>query len=202
MSTDILNQPWQIQAALACGYLAYMVSYTGIRVHHRAIEIAFISLVFSLGATLAIFLLSSRGPVWSVIGALVVCVSAGIAWRALGRDWYRQLMRVTDLSWSDDDPSALATIVGNSQHPVTQVAVLLDDGTWLRCDDTRRFDDAPYAPCLIGPNGDVALYLTHEEADGCAPKEMTTVIDPNYGTRLTYIPATRIRRLTVRHMHS
>ena len=80
--------------------------------------------------------------------------------------------------------------------------MLLDDGTWLRCDDTSKFNDAPYAPCLIGPSGDVALYLTHEEPPGGPAKEMTTVIDAHYGDRLTYVPANRVRRLTVRHMRS
>jgi hypothetical protein len=166
MPTDILTLSWKVQAALACGYLAYMISYIGIRAHHRTVDITFITLVFSLVATLAIFLLEARGAVWSVTGAVILCVAAGVFWRALGRDWYWTAVRALDLSWSNDDPSALTTLSGRTRHKITQIAVLLDDGTWLRCDDVNKFEGAAHWPCLIGPTGDVALYLTHEEPPG------------------------------------
>jgi hypothetical protein len=198
MPTDILGQPWQIQAALAFGYLAYVASYTGIRVHHGTVHIAFITIVFSFLATLTFFFLGARSVAWQLLGAFVACGSAAVVWRACGRDLFSGFMHGTDLSWSNDDPSALFTLTGRTRHKITQVAVLLDDGTWLRCDDVNKFKDAAYWPCLIGPAGDVALYLTHEESPGSPAKEMKTVVNDHYGDRLTYVPANRVKRLTVR----
>jgi hypothetical protein len=175
------------------------VAYSGLRGHHRTIDIAFITLVFSLVAT-ATFALT---PAWGVIGkclvAFISSIATAVIWRKWGRSIVRFLLRLANISWSDDDPSALATLSANSTFPVTQIAVLLDDGTWLRCDDTRQFNDAPYGPCLLGPNGDVALYLTHEEQPGQQAKSLETVRDPNLGDRITYVPASRIRRITFRH---
>jgi len=104
-----------------------------------------------------------------------------------------------NVTWSNDDPAALITLSNNSRYPLTQFAVQLDDDTWLRCDDTSKFLGAPFSPVIIGPSGDVAFYLTHEEMKGAEPKELKSVRDPNYGDRITYIPAHRIRRITFRH---
>jgi hypothetical protein len=200
MSADILSLSWQIQAALASGYAAYMISYTGIRTHHRAVEITFITLVFSLIATLAILFIGADSPPIAIACAFITSIFAGLLWRGWGRDLYWKAMRKLDFTWSNDDPSALATLAGNARYPVTQIAVLLDDGTWLRCDDATKFNDAPYGPCLVGPTGDVALYLTHEEPRDAPAKEMQTVRDKHYGDQVTYIPSSRIKLINIRHL--
>jgi hypothetical protein len=53
---------------------------------------------------------------------------------------------------------------------------------------------------LLGLNGDVALYLTHEEAADGKVKTLATVRDPGYGDRITYVPASHVKRITIRHM--
>lgn len=199
-NVDLLSLPWEIQVALASGYAAYMVAYTGLRDRHRTIDIAFITLVFSLIATAGLALTTTLPALVSGAIAFAAALVVGILWRKWGRDLIRTSLREANVSWSDDDPSALATLASNARCPVSQVAVLLDDDTWLSCNDTSRFNDSPFGPCQIGPNGDVALYLTHEARKGEAEKELKTVVDPQYGHRITYIPANRIRRLTIRHM--
>jgi len=54
----LLNLPWNIQIALASGYAAYLLGYRGVRAAHKAIDIAFITLVFGLVATGVIVLLA------------------------------------------------------------------------------------------------------------------------------------------------
>jgi len=110
-------------------------------------------------------------------------------------------LRWAKVSWSDDDPSALATLSGNARFPVSQIAVELDNGTWLRCDDASRFANAPFGPFVIGPTGDVALYLTHLEKPGEPDVEVHNVRDGHWGDRITYVPAPRVRRITLRHKH-
>jgi hypothetical protein len=199
MTPDLLTLPWQQQIVLAAGCASYMTAYMGARGHHRAIEMMFITLTFSLISTFALAITPSWPPVASGLAAVAAPLIIALAWRKWGSHWFVEFMRHGDFTWSNDDPSALATLTANAKHPVTQIAVLLDDGTWLRCDDTAKFNDAPYAPCLLGPSGDVALYLTHEEPPGGDAKELKTVRNADYGDRLTYVPASRIRCITIRH---
>jgi hypothetical protein len=203
MNIDLLNLPWEAQIALASGYAAYMLAYAGLRHSHRAIDTALIALVFSLIASATLALgksLTLANPV--LLGALAFCMStlSGLLWRKWGRDFVSASLRLFDISWSNDDPSAFVTLTGSTHFYVTQVAVLLDDGTWLRCDHAEQFIDAPFGPCQLGPNGDIALYLTHEEAPDGQAKPLSTVRNAAYGDRITYIPASRIQRITIRHV--
>jgi hypothetical protein len=196
---ELLKLPWEIQIALASGYAAYAVAYTGLHDRQRTVDVTFISLVFSLIATLVLWLMASEGLVISGIVAFVISLLAGIVWRQIGRPFVFSALKWADITWSDDEPSALASLSSNSRHPITQVAVQMDDGTWLRCDDVRKFSDAPFAPCVIGPGGDIALYLSHEDSPDGKSKEITSARSRDYGDRITYIPASRIKRITLRY---
>jgi len=193
---DILNNlPWQIQVSLASGYAAYLLAYRGIRFGHRAVDTTFITLVFSLVATAILNLLGSLAhPVVSGAVAFFCACAIAILWCRFFRSWLYHFLKWAKVSWTDDDPSALATLSSNSKFSISQIAVELDNGAWLQCKEAAKFSDAPFGPFVIGPNGDVALYLTHEE-----DKELKTVRDAHWGDRITYVPASRVRRITLRH---
>lgn len=141
-----------------------------------------------------------KGEVWGGILAFFGAAFVGGLWRKIGRPIYSFALRKSGLSFSNDDPSALATLFADTKHDVGQIAVRLDDGRWLRCDDTRPFASCPFGPCVIGPEGDVALYLTHvDESDGTS-RPQTTVLDQKYGDRIVYVPASRITEITMRHI--
>lgn len=108
-------------------------------------------------------------------------------------------MRVSRVSSSDDVPSAWVGLSEKPQFDVSQISVKLVDGTWLRCDDTTQFADAPFGPCILGGNGDVILYLTHERLPDAEAKALNTVRDKVWGDRLTYVPAARITMINIRH---
>lgn len=202
MTGDLLKLPWEIQVALASGYAAYVVAYTGLRSRHQTIDVLLITLVFSLIASLALWLLSGSGELWRGLAALGGSLTSGLVWRRWGRSLAPKLLRALNATWADDAPSALATLSDNTTNPITQVAVLLDDGTWLECRDASKFADAPHGPCVIGPNGDIALYLTHEETPAGETKELKNVRDAIFGDRITYVPASRIKRITLRYQRS
>jgi hypothetical protein len=198
---SFLEQPWQIQVALASGYAAYILAYTGIRDHHRALDTTFGTLVFSLIAS-AILALSYSVLSSVLSGALAFCSAcvAGLIWRHWGRRLLRAALRGPDVSWSDADPSAWATLTADTRNYVSQIAVLTDDGTWLRCDNTALFSDAPFGPCRLGPTGDAALYLTHIQLPSGEVRDQTSARNADYGDLITHIPAARIKRMTVRHI--
>jgi hypothetical protein len=194
---DFLKLPWEIQVALASGYAAYSLAYTGLRDRQRTIDVAFLSLVFSVPATLVFYVL--KLPAASIPLAFVAATATALIWRRILRPLVFPILRKLNVTWSNDDPSALATLEDNSKVRVTQIAVHLDDGTWLRCDDVNQFEGAPFAPYALGPNGDIALYLTHEETPDGELKPQSTVRDPDYGDRITYVPAARIKQIVIRH---
>ena len=200
--TNWIALPVLTQIVLASGYLAYRVGYQGVGTHQRPIEIIFGALAFSLVASGVLALLGSCTSWHMIVKGLIaagITLAAGVSWRKWGGEWFLALMRKWDISWGNDRPSALGAIMQNNKFPVSQIAVELDDGTWLRCDDASKFSDAPFGPCLLGPDGSVGLYLTHEDIPGGESRELKTTIDAHYGHRITYISANKIRRLALRH---
>jgi hypothetical protein len=199
MNYDFLGQLWEIQVALASGYAAYAIAYTGLRGRQKTIDIVSISFVFSLIPTFVLWWLVSEGPVISSAAAFFISIVAGIIWRKLIRPFVFPILKQLNVTWSNDDPSALVTLSDNAKFRTSAIAVLLDDGTWLRCDDVNKFENAPFWPYILGENGDVALYLTHEESADENVKDLTTVRDSYYGDRITYVPASHIKQITIRH---
>lgn len=112
------------------------------------------------------------------------------------------LLRGPNTTWSDDTPSAWARLQENREYPLSQISVLLKDGTWLHCGQTSAFNSAPYSPAVLGTNGDVLMYLTSIKPKDGEERLQSTTIDPDYGARLTYIPASEIARVNVRLMPS
>jgi hypothetical protein len=199
---DLLKLPWDLQVPLASGYAAYVLAYTGLRDRQKTVDVAFISLVFSLIATGILVVSAKRGiePIKAGALAFAVTVISGALWRKLGRPAVSWSLRAANITWSNDDPSALASLSENTKCYVTQVAVLLDDGSWLSCLNAVDFNKAPFGPFQLGPSGDIALYVTDiSEADG-VEKPQLTLRDSAYGDRITYVPAARIKRITVRYL--
>lgn len=197
--SELATLPWQIQLTLASGYAAYLIAYIGIRSAHTSVDTFFVSLAFGLVTTGSMWIMRGIDPIYSVPAAFLTTVAIAILWRSFFRTWLHAALYRANVSWSNDDPSALATLSANSRARISQAGVQLDDGTWLTCAEADIFRNSPFPPVTIGPNGDVALYLTHEELPGQMKTELTTVRDEQWGDRITYIPASRIRRITLRH---
>lgn len=194
---DALLLPWSVQTALAAGVLGYFVAYRGIRAHHNTVETAFLSLAFGMIARLTQYALRDHDPTVSVGVAFGVTLIAGALWRLIGINLAASVARGLDLSWADDSPSAWAKLQTNSRAPISQIAVLLDNGTWLSCDDTRPFADLPNGPFTLGTDGDIALYPTHMRPEGGDRKEVNATLN-SAGARITYVPATQVKRVTLR----
>jgi len=165
MSSAWIDLPWQSLVVLASGYAGYSLAYTGIRYHHKAVDVAFSSLVFGI-FTLAGLRIASYLALSSALAAIVgiaATLLVALFWRRWGRDLLRHVLREYDFSWSDDDPSAWVSLSTQQDFKISQCGIRLDDGTWLLCDDATKFEKAPIAPFIFGPQGDIALYVTHKE---------------------------------------
>lgn len=202
MPTDILALSWKVQVALASGYAAYIISYRGIRGHHSAQDTVFLALVFSLIASAELWLTRLLSPLVAGFCAFLLSVAVGVLWRRRGMQILTDMLRGPNTTWSDDTPSAWARLQENREFPLSQVSVLLKDGTWLYCNQTAAFNDAPYSPGVLGMSGDVLMYLTSIKPKESEERPQVTTLDANYGARLTYIPASEIARVNVRLMPS
>lgn len=199
MDEKLLNLPWEIQLALGSGYLAYMLAYLGIRDHHKPIDTTFKAIAFGLCATAVLKLMPSDLGWWRLGIAAAAPIAAAVLWRVALADAVQWFARKIDLTWADETPSAWSRITQhNRRFYYSQVSVQLDDDSILFCNDTRPFADAPYGPCTLGPSGDVALYVTHKCTRDSEIKPVDLVRDPFHGDELTYVPASRVRRVTVR----
>jgi hypothetical protein len=196
---DFLKLSLSVQVALGSGYVAYLISYAGIRQHHSPTDIVFRTLAFGLIASATLAWTWFIPPV-QVALAVVCTIAAGALWRGFGRAVSSQVLKRTDVSWSDDIPTAWLSIsaVRTDCRP-SQIAVELLDGRLLLCADTRDFSDAPYGPCVLGLSRDIALYVTDEMRPNGEWLQSERVQDPIDGANLTYVPASQIRRVELRH---
>lgn len=198
---ELIKLSWQVQVALGSGYTAYMLAYAGIRQHHETVDVSFRAIGFGLAASLVLYFNLTGYVIWNSVVAFGATIAFGLAWRYIGINSLRRVLRHFDISWADDLPTAWATISSaNSQHKLTQISALLEDGTWLICSPVGKFNNDPFGPCVLGQSGDLALYVT-EEIEPCGvSREQKTVKHETMGSRLTYIPASGIKRIVMRHL--
>lgn len=199
MPTEILALSWTVQVALASGYAAYIIAYRGIRSHHSAQDTLFSVLVFSLIASTTLWWLRTNSPIFAGLSAFLCCIATASLWRSVGAPFLNWCLRKGKISWADDTPSAWARLQENRSVRVSQIAVWLNDGSRLICEDVAKFDGLPYAPFILGTNGDVLIYVSHTRPKDGDPKEQPTTLVEGAGARVTYIPASQIARVTIRH---
>ncbi|HEX8553182.1 MAG TPA: hypothetical protein VF695_00610 [Sphingomonas sp.] len=191
--------PVALQIALGSGYLAYLVAYAGLRERHTSTEAIFRAIAFGMIATATLTWFDGRN-VFVQVAAVAGTITGGAVWRFKGMDWARCLLRRTDISWTDDIPTAWLSVTAvRTEYRPSQIAVDLNDGRTVFCDDTRLFTQAPHGPCVFGLTGDIALYVTAELREDGTWLEHDDVLHPTDGANLTYLPASSIKRVAVRY---
>ncbi|WP_300375657.1 hypothetical protein [Henriciella sp.] len=197
---ELIELSWNTQFTLAVGYASYIVSYKGIRDHHTTLDIIFCTLVFGFFATSIMWLFRSVGwPIWAGAALSIPTTLVGaLLWRSHGRIHLQDILEKSGIQ-SDDTPSAWKALYEIKGCEVKQISIETNDGHWLRCDDTSLFFDCPGRPVTLGADGGVLLYLTHTRLKGEEAKSQNSVIDKNYGSRLTYVPPSNIKRVNIRY---
>lgn len=202
MDASLLNLPWQVLLTLASGYAGYYVANVGLREHHKAIDIAFATLVFSFFAAF-VYQLIIRFTSLEILSSSILTFAAacviGAFWSLFGRNWLRTILRQTRVSNSDDLPTAWLAIFSETRAIATQLSIKTKDGAWLKCEDLNLFKDAPNGPCVFGGGGDILMYVTHIQLAGQDEFEAQEMVsDPEWGTEITYIPKDQVARVDLR----
>jgi hypothetical protein len=196
---DLLKLSLAVQVALGSGYIAYLISYAGIRQHHSATDVVFRTLIFGLVASAVMTWTTLFSPL-KLAAAVAAAVSVGALWRWRGMRWAQSALRQASVTWADDIPTAWLSISATrTDCPVSQIAVEMTDGRLLLCEDTRVFVEAPFGPCVLGLGGDVGLYVTDEMRPDGTWFKPSDVWHPLDGVNLTFVPAAQIKRVELRH---
>lgn len=185
------------QVALGAGFLAYGVAYAGLRESHGPVDAVFITLAFSVVATLA-FMGAQGWGVWSQSAfAFLIALIAAALWRRWIRRAVLWLFATTRVHREDGVHRSWASIVQTDRR-VGQISVHTKDGRILYLNDRQRYSAAPWGGLYLGGDGAIVMVVEEEEfADG--KEEMREDIsDPHWGTRMTYIPAGEIARVNIR----
>lgn len=206
MQPDLLSLPWATLLTLACGYAGYYIANVGVREHHKAIDVTFSTILF--GFFSAFLYAGLRRYDVAILPASAMAfafaVLLGGVWSRFGRSILKIALRKSDVSMSDDLPSAWLAIfeARNKAKRIpaaTQLTVKLKDGAWLKCDNLDRFTHYPNGPCVFGGKGDLLMYVTHFQRNDADDFEECVDVDAAvWGAEITYIPATEIVRLDLR----
>lgn len=205
-AAGLLDQPWETMLTLAAGYAGYFVAHVGSRQHHQPVDQIFRVVLYGffgmLGYVLAMWYVRGGVVVHSLI-AIIAAVLVGVFWRLKGRKWLESGLRGGLVSFSDDIPAAWTALSDEgSDVIVAQLKVRLVNGTALFCDDLVKFKKCPNGPCVLGPQGDVLLYVTHSGRPGGSGKmewsPVAGVLDADFGAMITYVPSSQIARVELR----
>lgn len=196
---NLLALPFGTLAVLAIGYLGYRVAYVGHDGPHTSVDVVFISLVFSSVAK-AIFVLHGPPDILASLPALGATFIAACLWRSILSPHWWKWMRDAGISNHDRGRTVWETMIMRNLNAPTQIFVSLKSGRQLLCDDVRPFDNAPLGPCIFGPDGSIALYVTASRPKSTANWIELTPYDlakPGWGFDMTFIPAAEIERVRI-----
>lgn len=195
--------PWVTLLTLASGYAGYFLSHVGVRDHHKATDVAFVTLIFGLIAAGIYHIMTGTLEIsvaWASITAFLGSTICGAIWNAFGRSLLYKVLRSTGISYNDDTPSAWASMYNARHGGVRELYVLVQDGTWLGCNNLQDFADEPNPGCAFGPDGDILMYVTHRKKPGDKAFEECPSVRDEWGTEITYIPKSQIARVDIRRL--
>ncbi|HDX0966005.1 TPA: DUF6338 family protein [Salmonella enterica subsp. enterica serovar Reading] len=204
IDASLIDLPWATLVTLASGYIGYFIANVGLKDHHKAIDITFATLVFSLLPTLGYTLISMicTNPFTayaSTASAVVIAVVTGALWRICGRKWMYGILRTLNISWSDSTSSAWQRMFDQRGYYVSQIYVTLKNGTMLLSEAPGNFEGLPCGSFVLGNEKDILLYVTHEKAPGSIGwVKCKDVILEEWGALSTYIPRDQIVRVDIR----
>lgn len=201
---QLLTLPLPTLVVLVSGYIGYRLSYTGLDKSHTTLDALLLSLSFGLVAKL--FLLTIKtcdfGAVIQSCMAIFFVIAIASLWRKWGITLMGTTLRLLNISISDGQPTAWDTIGPSTKYAPNQLTVRKTDGSAVMCEILDAYKDLPHGPCLLGQDGSVALYVTHfrkSDENGAQSWQEISPLDEKTGALITYIPASKIDEIEIRH---
>jgi len=196
----LLNLPSDTLTVLVAGYLGYRLAYTGKDASHSAVDVVFLSLVFTLAAQGGLLLGNPARPGIGIAAALVAALTVAALWRKWGEAAAFRLLRWAAISHSDRTLTAWDRIRTDATLRPSQLIVRRRDGRRLMCERLADFGKEPLGPCIYGSDGSVALFVTHERGPDDADWVATpNAADEHWGRLITLVPAAEVTAIYLRH---
>lgn len=195
----IFELPLETLVVLGAGYMAYVLAYAGLRDHHKPLDVLLSAISFGLIAKGVFSFLGPQLqlPLLEAIFALTVTLAAAMFWRKKGSAFWADILRDTGVSHSDDTSSALDRIRTDTGTFITQLTVHTDEVV-LQCSDLFAVKELPHGPCILGKDGSVSMYADGVKLSGGDWEDKDVSHVKAWGPKLTYIPASEVRRIEVR----
>ncbi|GDO99200.1 hypothetical protein [Escherichia coli] len=202
---SLLNLPWATLVTLTSGYIGYFIANVGLKDHHKSIEVTFTTLIFGL-----LSMMVYQAVMWAGLNswfatppALLCAFIYGALWRRYGRKWMYRFLWSNNISWSDDTSSAWQAMFDQTDFCVSEVIVILRDGSGMMSRLPGNFKEWPNGPFTLGNKGDMVLYVTHTSPSGSNEwEEFEGVVNKHWGALATYIPAEQIARVEIRRVRA
>ncbi|RAP39431.1 hypothetical protein BYZ73_20600 [Rhodovulum viride] len=197
LASEFFALSLSVQVAIGAGYLGYVTAYAGFRRDHDATDAVFISLAFASIATLAFLLVEKFGPVAAFLTAFLASLICAGVWRRWGRRCWLWCMDKTGVH-RDDGVHTTWSGIAQTDRRVGQVSVHTEDGRILYLNDRSKYHGAAWDGLYLGGDGSVVMVVEEEELPNGTEETRSGISDEHWGTRLTYIPASQIRRVNIR----
>ncbi len=196
------NLPEHLQIIIVSGYLGHVVANSGYRDNERKDELLYGILVFGLFGYMAFDL--SRGLSQHIILpgliALATSIVVAIVWRKYLWDLLHKLLHKAAISNEDNIKGVWTGIIQNTKIAPTQIVVALKSGAVFECDDVQQFKDSPIPLYYSDNNGNIAIYVTKRTSPDGQEVEVKATQNPDWGDRITYIPAEEISNIDIRFL--
>lgn len=193
---DFINLGTAVQVWFGSGYVAYCTAYAGFRNHHPNRDTIFITVVFAAIASAAYSASQDLGNIPAYTISVFAALSSAILWRWVGREAWQKVMQITKVHREDGVTSTWENLV-QTKRDVDQISVHLTDGRILCLNERPKYAEAPWKGLYLGGDGSVLMIVEEEElSDGTVEERQGICSD--WGTRLTYLPASQITRVNIR----
>lgn len=206
MYSELLDLPLEILTALGAGYFGYITAYGGMRRGHSGQDIVFLSLAFSaiamviFGATETLIGESINDLGRALVASITVLATVSIAifFRRFFRGWWYWFLRKINVHMDDGTHGAWDAILQIPRLGVSQLSVHTKDGRVLYMQRHLPYAGAPFDGMLFGSDGSVSMIVEEERMPDGTERKCGDILDSNWGTRITYIPADQIHRVNLR----
>ncbi|KFI34294.1 hypothetical protein CG51_05255 [Haematobacter missouriensis] len=185
------------RVAVGAGFLAYGLAYAGLRQDHSAVDVFLGTLAFSVLATL-VFQQPEDWSDWSRAAcAIGVTLCVALLWRAWLRDFCIWAIGKLGVHREDGVHRSWAALV-QTKRKVGQISVHTRDGRTLYLNNRQIYSHAPWEGLYLGGDGSVIMAVEEEEFPDGSEEQREDVHHAEWGTRMTYIPASEVVRVNIR----
>lgn len=199
----LLQLPFEVIWMLGIGYLGYKLTFVGRDAHHQVLDRIFLIFVIGSfsrwGATYAHHWVEMPASIEAFV-ALGIGVTISLIWRRWLGGLFFEAMHKTKFIRDDGQPDVWRSMLARELRGPRRLVVKLKNGNSLMCSELADFNDAPLGPCLFGPDGSIAMYVTDvlkADEENWVQIEPIPPDMPEWGYEMSFIPAAEIARIDV-----